>query len=196
MTEVVRADLELEAVGSLSVRHHHDAGVIDEHVERAAPRRRESANRCKVGELQLPHLRLTSGAARDLLALGHVSHSKDDPGTRLRELRGRRHTDAARRAGHHHGLPVEVGDVGSGPPVRCHPITLRAGDCRVQYGPHVSCIAGGTAAVSECVCGCGPTRLVRSFKLRLSETAECIPNPTHFVVPASGTTEPHASSTI
>ena len=56
VTEMVRADLALEAIGGSPFRDQHDPGVVDEDVDGAGPRGREGSNRCQVLEVQRPDL--------------------------------------------------------------------------------------------------------------------------------------------
>ncbi len=108
MPEVVRRDLALVAVaGELALRQRHDAGVVDEDVERLPALReprREGAHRGERREVErlhgerrarrgLQHLGLRLFAARD------VAHGEDHLGARAPELERRVETDTAIASG-------------------------------------------------------------------------------------------------
>ena len=50
--EVVRAELQLEAVLRRAVRRGHQPGVVDQHVDRVGPRSGERAHGREVGEVE------------------------------------------------------------------------------------------------------------------------------------------------
>jgi hypothetical protein len=113
--EVVGAELRLEAVDGLGLRHRHDPGVVDEDVEVAAPAGGERAHRVQRGEVERTHLPVAGEGRGDALALGGVAHRQDDVRAGPRQLARGDGAEAARRARHDHGGAGEVGQVGGGP---------------------------------------------------------------------------------
>ena len=124
-TEVVRADLQLEAVGGAPARHGHDARVVDEDVQRLVPRGGEGAHRREVGEVQAAHLcRAVHRRGGGLAALG-VADGEHDAGAGARELARRHGADAAVGAGDDRRAAGHVGQVGRGPARGGHHSKLR-----------------------------------------------------------------------
>jgi len=87
--KVVRAELHLEAVRRAALRHRHQAGVVDEQVERAVPLGGEAAHRGQVAEVEVADLdRAGHGHLREaLLDAGERALARDGvSGLSLREL--------------------------------------------------------------------------------------------------------------
>jgi len=124
VAEVIRPELELEAVGGeLTGVCSHDAGVVDEHVEAIVcglELLRERADRIEAGEVQRGDLDFGAGDSRRDVAssLGPVvgvADGEHNPRAGPRKLARREEADAAVRAGYDGDAAVLVGDVGSGP---------------------------------------------------------------------------------
>ena len=80
--EVVRPDLQLEAVLGPTLGDGHDAGVVDEDVEVALPGVGEGADGREVGEVERPHLassRACSAAACSPLAVSRTARTTRAP---------------------------------------------------------------------------------------------------------------------
>ena len=52
MAQVVRAELQLEALGGATQRHRHHPGIVDQDVDRLVPAGREFTYRVQVGQIQ------------------------------------------------------------------------------------------------------------------------------------------------
>ena len=115
VAEVVGADLQLEAVLCARLGRGHDAGVVDQDVEVAVPALGELPDRREVGEVEPAHRDGTPHVGRGLLAPGGVAHGEGHARAGAGELAGGDPADPAVGAGHDHGAPVEVGQVGCGP---------------------------------------------------------------------------------
>ena len=114
MAEVVGADLALEAVDGLRVRHGHDAGVVDQHVD-AVDAVGEFAHRRQVLQVELAHLDVAGHARGGGVALRGVAHGEDHLGADAGQLAGGDLAEAAVGAGDDDGAPGEGGQVGGGP---------------------------------------------------------------------------------
>ena len=107
VAEVVRAELELEAVGRLHRRARHDAGVVDHDVQRRMAREEaagEGADLLKRAELQLRHLDVRvagrlADARGDSFTLRQVAGGEDHVRAPLGERPRRFLADPARPAG-------------------------------------------------------------------------------------------------
>ena len=116
VTQVVRPELELEAVGRLGFGAGHDARVVHEDVEGLVARQEalgEGANARQRVELELLHLdALVAGGLADglrgRLALGEVAGRDHHPGSLGGQRARRLGTQAARAARHQRELPVEI----------------------------------------------------------------------------------------
>jgi hypothetical protein len=87
VAEVVGAEVQLEAVGRRRLRHEHDAGIVDEHVDRLAPRIGEPPDGGEVGEIEGSDLDVPADGRRRVPAALFVAHSEDDPRTSRGESR-------------------------------------------------------------------------------------------------------------
>src|SRR5262249_35322041 len=91
--EVVRAELQLEAVGRLRLRARHDAGIVDHDVEGRVARQealRERVNVLQRAELELLDLNVPAPSRRanplrDRFALRHVPGGENNVGASLGE---------------------------------------------------------------------------------------------------------------
>ena len=145
VTEVVGRELELPALARVLLRRRHDAGVVDEDVQRAVPPGHERGDRRPIGELERRHVDVAvPGGGRDAggdpPAGLHVPHGQGDPGAGAGQRPRRLHADAGGRAGDD-GPPARQVDAGchlgrggpgpEGRPDKCHHLLRRpdAADC-------------------------------------------------------------------
>ena len=89
-------------------RRDHDAGVVDQQVDRPVQAGGELAHRGQAGEVQAPHLGLAGHLRRGGLALLDVSHGQHDMGAVARQRARGGPADAAVGARHDHGLAGQV----------------------------------------------------------------------------------------
>jgi len=113
--EVIRADLHLEAVRRAPLGQRHDAGVVDEDVERAVPAGGERAHGAEIGEVERAHLGGAGHRRSGGLAACGVAHREHDAGAGTRELARDDRAETAVGAGHDSDAAGHVGEVGGGP---------------------------------------------------------------------------------
>src|SRR5215213_1176013 len=99
MAEMIRPDLQLEAVRRTPLRCSHHTGVIDQHAELALPSVGEPAYRGEVGKIELANLTITRNGVRGGLALSHIAYGKYHMRALFGERSGCGEADAAVGAG-------------------------------------------------------------------------------------------------
>ena len=106
MTEMVGADLALEAVGGHRVRDGHHAGVVDQDVDSVHPVG-ELAHRGQILQVESTHLDVSGHVPGGGFALPGVAHGEDDLGTDAGQLASRHRAEAAVGAGDDNGASGE-----------------------------------------------------------------------------------------
>ena len=143
MTEVVGAQLHLEAIGGLTPRDRHDAGVVDEQVEALGvglpPQPGELIDRGEVGQVEAAYLQGSlRSAGADLLRGGLTLAGVADGQGHLRPMgrEGQRRLESQPRIGPGHDGPAARlrGHVGRGPLV-AHGVSEAARAPGRQPGP-------------------------------------------------------------
>ena len=108
VAEVVGADLAFEPVDGLRVRHRHDAGVVDQHVD-SVDTVGETPDRRQVLQVELAHLEVAGHARRRRGALVGVADGQDHLGSDPCEFTCGDLAEAAVGARDDHGASGERG---------------------------------------------------------------------------------------
>ena len=106
MTEMVGADLRLEAVGGHRVRDGHHAGVVDQDVDGVHPVG-ELPHRGQILQVESAHLDVSGHVPGGGFALSGVAYGQDDLSTDAGQLAGRHRAEAAVGAGDDDGASGE-----------------------------------------------------------------------------------------
>ncbi len=106
MTEMVGADLRLEAVGGHRMRDGHHAGVVDQDVDGVHPVG-ELPHRGQILQVESAHLDVSGHVPGGGFALSGVAYGQDDLSTDAGQLAGRHRAEAAVGAGHDDGTSGE-----------------------------------------------------------------------------------------
>ena len=109
--EVVRADVQFEVIDRAKGRRHHDAGVVDQDVEVAAPLVGEGPHRLEVGEIQFADLVGAVEVARDRAALVDVANGQNRSRPVGAEFARGLESDPTGRPGDDDGLSREIGNI-------------------------------------------------------------------------------------
>ena len=144
VAEVVGADLALEAVDGLRVRHRHDACVVDQHVD-AVDAVGEGAHRRQVLQVELADLDVAGHGGGGFVALGGVAHGQDRLGPDTGELACGDQSQAAVGAGDDHGASGERRQIRGGPISHdAHPKAETVGTPLASSGYPHACGRGST----------------------------------------------------
>jgi len=114
MTEMVGADLALEAVGGQREGRGHDPGVVDQDVD-LVHAVGERAYRRQILQVELTHLDVAGHLPRGGLAFARGADGHDDGGAPAGQLPGRHSAQPAIGAGNDHGASGERRQVCGGP---------------------------------------------------------------------------------
>ena len=121
MAEVVGANLKLKAVGRGGERHVHDAGIVDQDVDRPALGRgfSKAAHGGEIRQVEVLDVNGATNTGGGLAALVLVTNREGDVRTRAGELAGRDKTETAVGPGDHEALPGNPGDALGVPALGC-----------------------------------------------------------------------------
>ena len=111
MTQVVDAEVGLEAVGGAGQGQFVHTRVVDQQVDRTVPAGRERSHRIQPAQVQFADLGPAGQGGRDRLALGRVAYGQHHPRARRGQGVGHRSPDAAAGTGHDRGLAGQVGQL-------------------------------------------------------------------------------------
>ena len=78
VAEVVRAELQLKAIGGTPFGRPHHPSIVDQHVQLTPPALGERAYRGEVGEIDLANLTVTGNGFGGRLAPGNVPNGEHD----------------------------------------------------------------------------------------------------------------------